>query len=125
MSQWENFKVEEFACKHCGENKIKPELIDVVQKIRTALGRPIRISSGYRCEDHPAEKRKDEPGEHFDGTAADLAVSYENAFLVLRAALSIPEVTGIGVNQKGPNRFIHIGIGPAKEGRPRPHVWSY
>jgi len=28
---WENFTLEEFACKHCGENKIEHELIDKLQ----------------------------------------------------------------------------------------------
>ena len=28
---WTNFTLEEFACKHCGENNIEPELIDKLQ----------------------------------------------------------------------------------------------
>ena len=34
---WKNFVLEEFACKHCGENQIEHELIDNstgVRKIR-------------------------------------------------------------------------------------------
>jgi hypothetical protein len=32
---------------------------------------------------------------------------------------------GIGVNQKGNGRFIHLDIGEMEDGRPRPHLWSY
>ena len=40
---WENFTLEEFACKHCGENKIEHELIDKLQLLRTELGFPVTI----------------------------------------------------------------------------------
>ena len=33
--------------------------------------------------------------------------------------------TGIGVNQKGNARFIHLDISKDSQGRPRPHIWSY
>ena len=33
--------------------------------------------------------------------------------------------TGIGVNQKGNSRFIHLDIADHSEERPRPTVWSY
>ena len=48
MSEWKNFRLEEFACKHCGENKIEHELIDKLQSLREDLGFPFVISSGYR-----------------------------------------------------------------------------
>ena len=36
---WENFSIEEFACKHCGENKIEKELIDKITKqYKSAFG---------------------------------------------------------------------------------------
>ena len=53
---WENFTLEEFACKHCGENKIEHELIDKLQLLRSDVGFPFKITSGYRCADHPVEK---------------------------------------------------------------------
>jgi hypothetical protein len=67
---WENFSIEEFACKHCGENKIEHELIDKLQLLRSDVGFPFKITSGYRCADHPIEKVKSEPGTHALGLAA-------------------------------------------------------
>lgn len=125
---WENFERSEFACKcGCNTNEIKDSFIDVLQEIRTKVGSPLVISSGYRCDKHPIEAAKPAPGEHNDGTCADIRVSYRTAFEVNKAASNQPKVTAIGVSQKGDEggRFLHIGIGPAKSGRPRPHIWSY
>ena len=49
-----NFKVSEFACKHCGENKIDQRVLDMAQTLRDELGVPVRVNSGYRCEKHNA-----------------------------------------------------------------------
>lgn len=125
---WDNFTKEEFACKcGCGRNEIDPALITVVQQIRSLCGYPLRISSGYRCPDHPAEARKSTPGTHTEGLAADIAVSHERAHSVLKYALRHSTVTGVGVNQKGgvEQRFVHVDIAPRAPTRPRPHVWSY
>ena len=126
---WENFTREEFACQcGCGTNEIQDELIDVFQDIRTASGVSMTINSGYRCPNHPIEAKKHKgPGEHAEGGCGDIGVTHLNAFKVLQAAMAHPKVTGVGIKQKGRNkkRYIHIGIGPADIGRPRPHIWSY
>ena len=61
---------------------------------------------------------------HTTGKAADIAVSREDAFHLLSLALS-KGFTGIGVQQKGSGRFIHLDTIENSEGRPRPTVWSY
>jgi len=127
MADWANFDRDEFKCSHCGRNEIKDEYIDVVQDIRTETGYPMPVNSGYRCPDHPEEAKKRKPGSHTLGLVSDIGVSGSTAFAVLQAALAEPEVTAIGISQKGKakNRFIHIGIDPQAEGRPRPWLWSY
>ena len=48
-----NFKVSEFTCKcGCGHNPIDQRVIDMAQTIRDALGVPVRVNSGCRCETH-------------------------------------------------------------------------
>jgi zinc D-Ala-D-Ala carboxypeptidase len=121
---WENFSLEEFACKHCGENKIEHELIDKLQLLRSDVGFPFKITSGYRCADHPIEKVKSEPGTHALGLAADILLRGEQALEVISKATDYG-FTGIGINQKGNARFIHLDISKDSQGRPRPHVWSY
>ena len=50
-----NFKVSEFSCHcACGYNVIDQRVIDMAQTIRDAIGIPIHVNSGYRCEKHNA-----------------------------------------------------------------------
>jgi zinc D-Ala-D-Ala carboxypeptidase len=121
---WKNFKLEEFSCKHCGKNEINHKLIDKLQLLRDDLGFPLVISSGYRCSEHPIEAKKSKPGTHAEGIAVDIAVSHEKALEVLYKGIA-HGFKGIGVNQKGNGRFIHLDIGEMEDGRPRPHLWSY
>jgi hypothetical protein len=124
MINCKNFKIDEFKCKHCGENEIEYELIDKLQSLREDLGFSFIISSGYRCEHHPIEKKKNKPGTHNLGIAVDIACSHKEALQIVSAAEGYG-FTGIGVNQKGNGRFIHLDIAKATDDRPRPHIWSY
>lgn len=124
---WEkypNFSPEEFACQHCGAHGISELLLDKIQLLRTELGFPFKITSGYRCKDHPIEKKKVNPGAHRDGLAADIGVRGQKAYEVISQAKKFG-FTGIGVAQKGNSRFIHLDVSPQKHTRPRPWIWSY
>ena len=68
-----NFKVSEFACKHCGENNISQEVIDMAQIIRDELGVPVKINSGYRCAEHNKKVGGSKSSQHMNGNAADLS----------------------------------------------------
>lgn len=117
--QYPNFRKEEFNCRcGCGENRMRPEFMQRLQALRTAYGKPMLITSGYRCPKHPVEASKSQPGMHSTGLAADIGVSGSDAVQVLRLAL-IAGFRGIGVQQKGSGRFIHVDL------RDSPTVWSY
>lgn len=92
--------------------------------LRTEVGFPFKITSGYRCADHPIEKNKSAPGTHALGLAADIYLRGNQALQVLSKATDYG-FTGVGVNQKGDARFIHLDISKDANGRPRPHIWSY
>jgi len=119
---WANFTHDEFACKcGCGRNEMRPEVVDVAQELRDLVGFALPVSSGYRCDNHPVERRKSRPGMHALGLAVDFAVSHQQARILLEAALQHEKVTGIGVNQKGDGRFVHIDIGPDRKNL----IWTY
>lgn len=120
MSDWENFSYSEFACTHCGENKMDPRAIDEFQKIRNEVGFPLKVTSGYRCPEHPIEKNKTTPGTHSRGIAADFDVSHEQARILLNQALR-RNLGGVGVHQKGAGRFVHIDVDPSRRDR----LWTY
>ena len=122
MSDWENFSRSEFACRHCGENKMDDRAIDEFQKIRNEVGFPLTVTSGYRCPDHPAERAKARPGTHSRGIAADFLVSHDRARILLEQAIR-RRLGGIGIAQKGSieERFIHIDVDPDRVGL----IWTY
>ena len=120
--KYPNFTAKELACQHCGADGIKTELMDKLQALRTAYGKPMRITSGYRCPKHPVEAKKSVPGAHALGLAADVGVDGAEAYRILALAFELG-FTGIGVQQKGTGRFIHLDV---RDGQlPGPTVWSY
>lgn len=120
-SDYPNFSAKEFACSHCGENEMKPDFMAKLQKLRTAYGKPLKITSGYRCAKHPIEAAKSSPGAHASGCAADIGIQGAEAHKLLFLALQ-EGFTGIGVQQKGTGRFLHLDT---LQGSTRPTVWSY
>ena len=70
-----NFKVSEFACKCCGENRIDQRVLDLAQAIRDELCVPVRVNSGYRCATHNARVGGVKGSNHTKGLAADLSCS--------------------------------------------------
>ncbi len=115
------FSEAELKCQHCGQYEFDAGFLEILNHIRADCGFPLVVTSGYRCLDHPIEKAKIAPGSHTTGKAADLAVSGSQAYKLLQVALACG-VTGIGVNQKGSSRFIHLDMSDIA---PRPTVWSY
>jgi uncharacterized protein YcbK (DUF882 family) len=117
--RWPNFRREEFTCRcGCDQNEMAPEFMDKLQALRSVYGKPMHITSGYRCPQHPVEKAKMQPGMHTTGFAADVGISGAEAVTLLRLALEAG-FRGIGVQQKGNGRFLHLDL------RESPMIWSY
>jgi zinc D-Ala-D-Ala carboxypeptidase len=118
------FTEDELKCQHCGAEGMDEDFMEKIEDLRHDLGFPFKVTSAYRCKDHPIEARKASPGAHESGHALDISIAGEDALRLLHAALE-EGMTGIGVNQKGDSRFIHLDdLGWAKN-RPRPWIWSY
>ena len=124
MLNWDNypnFSEAEFACSHTGTCEMQEHFMDTLQELRTIYAKPMPITSGYRSPEHPIEARKNKPGTHATGLAADIACSGQDAYDILQIAFELG-FSGIGVQQKGSGRFIHLDMW---EDGPRPNVWSY
>jgi uncharacterized protein YcbK (DUF882 family) len=117
--EYVHFKKEEFDCKHTGENQMQHEFMLKLVTLRLRYAKPLRVTSGYRDVTHPAEARKSISGAHSHGVAVDLAVQGADAYRVLELATTLG-FTGIGVQQKGDGRFIHLDTYTDY-----PRVWSY
>ena len=108
-----------------GKEFMDTTFLNNLDALRHRCGFPFIINSGYRSPEYNAKVSKTGlTGAHTTGLAADIAVSRENAYTVLREAFAMGCFTGIGINQKGDNRFIHVDSLTSTEA-PRPTVWSY
>ena len=119
------FNPGEFACRCCGISAMDFNFIQMLDKIRHEYGKPMRISSGYRCPAHNASvSSTGTSGPHTTGLASDVAIAGHDAYAILNLAVMMG-ATGIGVAQKGNwnSRFIHIDVLPI--GDKRPWIWSY
>ncbi len=110
------FKLEDFNCQETGENEISHEFIHRLDELREACGFPFIVVSGYRSKDHSVEARKNKPGTHTQGIAADIAVrGGSQRRLVVDKALELG-FSGIGVAKT----FVHVDIRETT-----PVMWCY
>lgn len=122
-SNYPNFSESEFTCHcGCGQTNMDELFLNKLQRLRMLVGKPITISSGYRCDAHNASIGGGP--EHPLGKAADIVCYGEHARNILRHS---GEFTRIGVKQKGDmsKRFIHLGTADDRDGVQSPWVWSY
>jgi len=104
-----NFKKSEFACPCCGENKIEVKLVQCLQKLRDAIGKPIIINSGYRCLQHNKSLGSQNTSQHVKGKAADIRINGMTPYDVkIMAEENVKEFRegGIGIY----NSFTHVDI---------------
>jgi uncharacterized protein YcbK (DUF882 family) len=110
------FKYSDFDCQETGENEMSVEFIHRLDELREACGFPFYITSGFRSPNHSIEKRKQNPGTHAQGIAADIAVSGgAQRRAVVEKALEMG-FKGVGV-AKG---FVHVDIRETT-----PVLWCY
>lgn len=120
---WPHFSFEKMSCD--GECRMDPDFMDLLEKIRSEYGKPLVETSGYRTPKHNASvSHTGDKGPHTTGRAIDIAIGGENAFLLASIAISCG-ITGLGISQKGPSRFIHLDNLTKDDGFPRPMIWSY
>jgi zinc D-Ala-D-Ala carboxypeptidase len=118
------FTSEEMKCSHTGLELMNAEFMEMLTELRVRYAKPLVVTSAYRHPSHPIEARKSKPGAHTTGKAVDLGVQYGDAYTILGLALMMG-FTGIGVQQKGSGRFIHLDTCTEQNGFPRPTIWSY
>ena len=125
---WESkyFSKEEMTCKcGCGQEAMNIEFMGMLDDLREYYGKPMIVTSGYRCPEHPVEARKKRRGAHTYGRAVDIAVSGSETHDFLKHVFEQDKFHRIGVAQKGEGRFIHLDNMIGAEGFPTPWVYSY
>ena len=113
------FHIREFDCTHTGTGgeNMDPEFLELLDVLREICGFPFRITSGWRDSTHPVEARKEKPGNHHQGIAADIAVTNSvDRLTLVREALKMDCWNGIGVG----DGFIHLDTR-----KTTPVMWTY
>jgi uncharacterized protein YcbK (DUF882 family) len=106
----EHFTEQEFACHHCGSvgQGINTELLTKLEQLRDALGgRPIIITSGYRCKVYNKRVGGKTHSKHMEGLACDIRVPGKTPQQVAAAAL---ELGFNGVGAYNIKRFTHVDV---------------
>lgn len=109
----ENFRLSEFACRHCGAVSISPgfaELVARLQMLRTKVGKPVNVTSGYRCATHDYSVGTSSVkgrGPHTTGTAADIWWDGSSVDEMARIA---KECGFTGVGRYYSQGFIHVDL---------------
>lgn len=68
----ENFKVKEFKSRQNSTIVLSTELVKTLQTLRSRLGAPININSGYRTQAHNTQVGGSKNSAHLLGAAADI-----------------------------------------------------
>ena len=101
----EFFTLEEFNCRVTGENKMEPEFLQKLDRLRGECGFPFVITSGYRHPiEHPIEAAKEVPGTHAQGIAADILVQDSVSRMVLVEKALELGFKGVGIAKT----FVHV-----------------
>ena len=103
-----HFKVREFAC-HDGTDTVfvSPDLVKLLENIRSHFGRPVLINSGYRTEVWNKEQGGSPKSQHKYGMAADIHISgVTPRQIAAYAETLLPRSGGIGVYKS----FCHVDV---------------
>jgi uncharacterized protein YcbK (DUF882 family) len=119
---YDYFTDQELACG-CGcDGKMDPTYMEKLISMRIEADFPFNLSSAYRCPTYNAKvSHTGLTGPHTTGRAVDVLISRKHAYRFMELAFK-HGMTGIGVSQKGKDRFLHIDDLTSNV---RPWIWSY
>ena len=106
-----NFKSYEFDCHGkncCVETQIDQKLVNYLQQIRDHFGKPVHISSGYRCQTHNKNVGGATGSRHTKGMAADIYIEGVQPRDIAKYAEGLG-ILGIGLYETNKDGyFVHI-----------------
>jgi uncharacterized protein YcbK (DUF882 family) len=72
----QHFDRREFACQcmGCGQDQVDYELVMVLERLRSHIRQPIKITSGNRCHEHNMRVGGSKISQHMWSKAADIKV---------------------------------------------------
>lgn len=104
-----HFEPHEVMCPCCGMVKAVPDALYGLDRLRSRIGKPLVINSGYRCPLHNEKVGGAKNSKHMYGTAFDVSSKGHTLYELFRGA----EYVGFKAFGFYPG-FIHIDLGPAR-----------
>lgn len=111
------FKIKELVCPCCGEYNTTVRLESMLDMLRSKLGKPIKINSGTRCDEHNRKVGGSDTSSHVKGMAVDIHIpndEYREELIWYAGQVGFTRI-GIGSN------FIHLDCDDSK----RNALWRY
>ena len=106
-----NFNSSEFDCHGsgcCSSTLVDDKLVTYLQQIREHFGKPLNISSGYRCATHNKNVGGATNSRHAKGQAADIYITGVTPAEIAKYAESIG-ILGIGLYETNSDgHFVHV-----------------
>ncbi|MBO5956906.1 MAG: DUF882 domain-containing protein [Bacteroidales bacterium] len=106
-----NFNSSEFDCHGsgcCSSTLVDDKLVTYLQQIREHFGKPVNISSGYRCATHNKNIGGATNSRHSKGQAADIYINGVTPAEIAKYAESIG-ILGIGLYETNSDGFfVHV-----------------
>lgn len=106
-----NFNLKEFQCKcGCQTVKISSKLVTMIQSLRDYVGKPLIITSAYRCPTHNVNVGGAKNSYHVKGLAADIACPAGYSAEEFAKLCQDLGFTGVGAYPN--NGFVHVDVRP-------------
>lgn len=102
-----HFSLREFECRCCRRVQLATRLVLLLEDLRTHWGRPVVITSGYRCEEHNKIVGGSPGSLHRHGQAVDIAacIAEQQKLLSIARFLGFEEMI-----PGGAKNFLHLGL---------------
>ena len=110
MNEIKWFSSKEMQCSHCGMEQMSHEFMRRLDFVRQAYGKPLVVTSGFRCE--AWDKEIGGKGNHPTGEAADLLVNKGKDMYKFIKAVQMAGIPRIVLYKSKPH--VHIDMNPDK-----------
>lgn len=107
----DQFNLKEFECPCCRTLMLSSELLQRLTRFRCILGKPVKITSGYRCPSENTKINGDVNSYHMKGMAADIHVPGFYLEELLEVAKEVG-FHGIGIYSK--KNYLHLDVRPGE-----------
>ena len=104
------FSHDELKCRCCDVNQMDQVFVDTLDQIRENYGKPMMVTSGFRCTKHNKKVGGSDFSAHLEGLAVDIAITDSKLrHQLIKAIMSIEtasysDTISFGIHEN----FIHI-----------------